>query len=301
MKVVILLVACWAVLGSVSCLASPAHIDQHADNLQWGPVGHATVASIALALIAPSTMKELKVLLPQQNGDISLIASWADQVKNEKAYAWSGVLHYINTVDWACVYDYDTDCVDAICVDGAIQNYTSRLVDSSISAAQQSEALKFLVHFVGDIHQPLHVGFTTDEGGNTEKGTFLGGKSETLHAIWDTAIIMQRLNDTFDNNQTEYANYLVQEITTGKWKSQSLFWLLCNDTTRPYGACSDDWASESISLACSYSYVEADGKTKITNGFSLENDYYERNWPIIDLQLAKGGVRLANVLDNLFS
>ena len=72
-----------------------------------------------------------------------------------------------------------TDCVNQVCVYGAILNYTSRLTTQQ--GTQQTEALKFLVHFLGDIHQPLHVSFKGDLGGNTLKGTFLGEYGNMHH------------------------------------------------------------------------------------------------------------------------
>jgi hypothetical protein len=68
----------------------------------------------------------------------------------------SAQLHYIDTPDKACTFVYTRDCVDDACVAGAIANYTDRLKDTSLPKAQRAEALKFIVHFVGDIHQPLH-------------------------------------------------------------------------------------------------------------------------------------------------
>jgi len=236
------------------------------------------------------------------NGVLSAIANWADQVKNQKAYKWSQPLHFINTPDWLCEYDRTRDCVDSgtknFCVDGAIQNYTGRVVNTNLPFAQQAEALKFLVHFVGDIHQPLHVGFTTDKGGNTFTGTF-EGESVNLHEIWDVNIIVKRMDDDFGSNQTAYTEYLWQQIQ-GPWQNQAAQWADCQ-TPIPSNACSIEWAEESIGAACDYAYVEADGKTHIATGFNLGDDYYNRNLPVVEVQLAKAGVRMAHVLNTLFS
>jgi len=268
--------------------------------LQWGQVGHALVASVAQALLNTSASSAVINLLPDVNGSMAAVASWADQIR--KTYPWSAELHYINTPDWKCDYSYDRDCqldgVMGICVDGAVQNYTDRLTDMSLPFDQQNEALKFLIHFVGDIHQPLHVGFTTDKGGNTFEGKF-NNKKVNLHEIWDTSIVAERIANDFGGNQSSYLVYLVNQIQ-GAWSNDAFEWSTCSSPTR-YSDCSADWAAESITAACDYSYVEADGTTHIKTGFSLGDPYYERNMPIVETQIAKAGVRLANVLNALFS
>jgi len=267
--------------------------------LQWGQVGHALVASVAQALLNTSASSAVMNLLPDVNGSMAAVASWADEIRN--TYRWSASLHYIDTPDWACDYSYDRDCQVGgemgVCVDGAVQNYTDRLTDMSLPFDQQNEALKFLIHFVGDIHQPLHVGFTTDRGGNSFEGKF-NNKKVNLHEIWDTSIVVERINDDFGGNQTEYLTYLITQIQ-GEWSNQAFGWSTCS-TPSKYSDCSVDWAVESIGAACQYSYVEADGKTHIKTGFSLGDPYYDRTMPIVELQIAKAGVRLATVLNALF-
>jgi len=275
----------------------------------WGKEGHALVASIAQSFLGSNATSSCKTLLPDVSGDLSQIASWADSVDHTAAYSWSAVLHYINTPDWDCNYNRSRDCVDEsgdvnFCVDMAIQNYTSRLMDSSISSDQMSEALKFLVHFVGDIHQPLHVGFTSDEGGNSQSGQFIDTNNIKLHAIWDTAIIQKRIDDDFNGSQSDYLSSLLQRIAPGgDFAANLTAWQSCQSDggdNNHVGACTIQWASEGIGYACTNSYVEADGVTKITDGFDLELDYYTRNLPIVELRLAQAGVRLGNVLNQIW-
>jgi len=265
----------------------------------WGPTGHITVATIAQALLNDHATQQVLKLLPNNQGQLAQIANWADEVKDEPAYEWSKPLHFINTPAWKCDYERSRDCISDgasnFCVDTAIQNYTARVQDSSISFDQQNEALKFLTHFVGDIHQPLHVGFLQDEGGNTLYGYFLSD-STSLHDVWDTHIIDELISKNFGGNSTELPAYLLQQIQSGTYQGDVAQWKQCADSA-PDNACSPDWAMESVGFACNYSYVEADGKTHIENNFKLESDYYDRNYPIVELQLAKGGVRLANVLN----
>lgn len=147
----------------------------------WGGDGHALVASIAQTLLTNESLIFVRNHLPWYTvGNISMLASWPDYIiypdTNPVDYLnwqWSKQLHYVNTRDWSCVYDREQDCDwnnTRTCVDGSIQNYTQRLAESQEDNIQREQALKFLVHFVGDVHQPLHGGFRGDEGGNTIRG-----------------------------------------------------------------------------------------------------------------------------------
>lgn len=245
------------------------------------------------------------------------MAAWADTVRRSPEYAWSGPLHFINTPDWNCHYSRDRDCVDEsgtpmFCVDGAIQNYSTRTSNSGIGQDQQAEALKFLVHFVGDVHQPLHCGFTSDAGGNDIYGYWYN-RQANLHHIWDSDIIVKRLDD-FAGDQDAYAQWLVQKIR-GDWSGDAGKWASCSNSTTeddgdghmgvgeratPFNACSDQWAVESVGFACSNAYVDSDGTTHITEGFMLGDDYYQHNVDVVDRQLAKAAVRLSNVLNSIW-
>ncbi len=128
------------------------------------------------------------------------------------------------------------------------------------------------------------------------KGYFLG-KSFNLHAVWDDGIIEQRIHQDFSGSDDSWVQNLVSQLTnTSHSTVQS--WLQCT-TTDPPAACTRDWANESVKLACSNAYVEADGTTRIQNHFDLEQDYYQRNIPVVESQIIKGGVRLANLLNTV--
>lgn len=148
----------------------------------WGADGHSLVAAIAQSLLSDNASKFVRDHLPAEiNGNMSNVSSWADNILYPDTdpdywnWQWSKQLHYVNTQDWSCVYDRQRDCnwtTDQRCVDGSIQNYTQRLADSQLDSIQRQEALKFVIHFIGDAHQPLHAGFAGDEGGNTIHGNY---------------------------------------------------------------------------------------------------------------------------------
>jgi len=272
----------------------------------WGLAGHQITALIAQRMLTSAATNQIDTLLPQQNGELYVVADWADQVRSQPAFKWSAPLHYADTPDWACYYT-SSDCDHDMCVVSAISNYTTRQSDRKLALIQRVEALKFFVHFVGDVHQPLHVGFIGNLGGNKLSGTFMG-KTTNLHSLWDTAIITKVMNDDFGGDRDAFVEYLWTRIN-GDWKKQADQWKLCtgNEETNgtvfaaPFGACPEVWADESAKLACDYCYVQADGKTPITNNFNLGQSYYDRNVEIVMIQLAKAGVRMGNILNNLYA
>lgn len=155
----------------------------------WGADGHHATCLLAEPLLEPATVDAVRSLLPDYaDGSLASLCTWADDIRWQYKWHWTSALHYIDTPDFLCRYNYDRDCHNSygdvdMCVSGAINNYTSQLTSYrnfahsfsdpamlEATARDQynlTEALLFLAHFVGDVHQPLHVGFTSDAGGNT--------------------------------------------------------------------------------------------------------------------------------------
>merc|ERR1712070_1368776 len=239
----------------------------------WGPTGHETTAAMAMMLVQPET------------------ATWADVCKKTPEYHWSGALHYIGTPAWACHYDHARDCKMDRCVVGAIANYSTRLTNMALPRKQRVEALRFVSHFIGDIHQPLHVGFKSDRGGNMIKGKFMDDDT-SLHGVWDFSVIQRRLAD-FSNSMKAFAQDLAKRVKempqheVEEWKS-------C-----PNGGagCASHWAQESAQLACNVVYTGRDGK-KVKSGFQYGDNEYSYVLPLLEKQLMRGGVRLAHLLDS---
>ncbi|OVA04974.1 S1/P1 nuclease [Macleaya cordata] len=264
----------------------------------WGTDGHLTVCRIAQPRLNEAAADAVKQLLPEDaNNDLGSLCSWADHVKFR--YHWSSPLHYIDTPDSLCTYQYNRDCKDESgekgrCVAGAINNYTDQLLSyrsSSFSQAQYNltEALLFLSHFMGDIHQPLHVGFTSDRGGNTIDVHWYRRKA-VLHHIWDNNIIETSEERFYSSNVDDLIDAIQQNITDA-WADQVPGWEKCslNKTT-----CPDIYASESIKAACDSAYKG------VTEGSVLEDDYFLSRYPVVNLRLAQGGVRLAATLNRIF-
>lgn len=289
-------VICAAVLAVAIAAPAPAPLASKLTKfitqpgpLGWSADGHYITAAIATAYLSSTAAEAISTILSPET--VESVATWADQVKDDPGYAWSKPLHFINTPSWECAFVAANDCPTDTCVYGSILNYTSQLTSSG---TEQYDALKFLIHFVGDIHQPLHCGFKADAGGNDEKGTFLGASTD-LHMVWDNLIIQQRLSDlsyTYD----QYAAYLVTQLK-GPWQSKIATWTTC--VTPNDKSCVEAWGSESAGLACTYAYTDSTGN-HIADGFDLGLPYYNFALPTVEEQLSKGGIRLAYLLNGVF-
>ncbi|CAN1826424.1 Endonuclease 2 [Linum perenne] len=277
----------------------------------WGIDGHFTVCRIAQPRLSDAAAAAVKQLLPEDAEDLASLCSWADKVKFR--YHWSSPLHYIDTPDNLCAYSYNRDCKDETgevgrCVDGAIQNYTTQLLTYNNnknsfkkSSDNLTEALLFLSHFMGDIHQilkmvwisgisqPLHVGFTSDRGGNTIDIHWYTRKT-VLHHAWDDNIIMTAEDQYYDSKVEEFIDAIQKNITSG-WSDLVPKWEACGGNK---ATCPTVYASEGIKAACDWAYKG------VKEDSVLEDDYFESRLPIVKLRLAQAGVRLAATLNRIF-
>lgn len=244
----------------------------------WGPDGHQIVAAIAEQRLSDEAKAAVTELLDGQT--MTEVSSWADRARRQEEYRWTGPMHYANLAPGATKFDMARDCAPAEdgapgCVVSAIEHYRSVLEDDAATHEAKTEALKFLIHFVGDVHQPLHVSFERDRGGNSIKVTFLGHESN-LHRVWDEQLIESR-----ELPWREYMESLSSKITV----EQQLAWAETDPAV---------WATESYQLAVSNAYaVPADGV--------LDEAYVSRNIGVVERRLSQGGVRLALVLNEIFA
>ena len=167
----------------------------------WGNEGHQVVALIAEKHLTPKAKQEVESLLAQESGStLASIASWADDIKSPATGAW----HYVNLPQGDCHYVAARDCPDGKCVVAALEKQV-RIYRSRASAAERLKALKYIVHFVGDVHQPLHAGRAEDKGGNTYQLQAFG-RGTNLHALWDSGLLTAIQPD---------ANTLASELSSG--------------------------------------------------------------------------------------
>lgn len=152
--------------------------------LAWGSQGHQIIAALAQSQLTPAARKEMDRLLALEPGEtLESISTWADEHRNPATAAW----HYVNFPRDSCTYDANRDCPDGKCVIAAIEKQTEILA-SNAPDDKRLLALKYVVHLVADVHQPLHAGYMDDRGGNNyQLQAFMRGSN--LHAVWDTGLI----------------------------------------------------------------------------------------------------------------
>lgn len=254
----------------------------------WGVQGHRVVALIATARLSPIARQNVEWLLPDRT--LADVAVWADEYlpDNIQTAPW----HYVNPPLDAVSYDRDRDCprqpgVTAgsradrwrDCIVDRILYNQQRLADATLDRADRAIALKFLVHFVGDLHQPLHT-LVVGRGGNDIPVVVFGtpmcrssaGASFTcnLHGVWDSGLIAHR-----NVSDAQYLEELSRQIAANRWDAQP--------TGTPV-----EWTMESLALAKS-ALLPAQG--------AVDEAYYRTHIPIVDRRLALGGLRLAAVLN----
>jgi len=244
----------------------------------WGPLGHSVVAELAQRHLSPAAEAEVERLLaPEHTHSLADVANWPDQIQDDPARAalWKQTRgqHYVNFRGGSdCDYVPPRDCRDGRCVVAALQYYVGVLGDRSQSDGERREALKFVVHFVGDIHQPLHAGYRDDKGGNTYQVQF-DGKGSNLHKVWDSGMLYSRGLDW----QT-YA----QELDSATPVAMPPPIAPLDD---PYA----QWAEESCRVTAQAGFYP--------DGHEVGAAYVKAELPQAELRLRQAGRRLANVLN----
>ena len=157
----------------------------------WGSQGHQVVANLAQAQLSAKAKREVDRLLAQEPGEtLASISTWADEHRNPATAPW----HYVNFPKNSCTYSVERDCPDGKCVVAAINRQRDILASTATDEARL-RALKYLVHLVADLHQPLHAGYAEDRGGNSyQLQAFMRGSN--LHALWDSGLIRALDQDT---------------------------------------------------------------------------------------------------------
>ena len=150
-----------------------------------GTKGHQIVALIAEAHFDAGTREKLKAILPK-NSTLAKASVWPDEVR--KALPQMNPLHYVDVPNGSSSYDQERDCPQRNCIVEAISWYLTVLKSNDSPLAEKQLALNYVVHLVGDLHQPLHVGFLDDVGGTKTNVTF-EGRVQNLHALWDEGIL----------------------------------------------------------------------------------------------------------------
>ena len=253
-------VAVAILLGVV--LASPGRV------LGFGATGHRIVAQIASWQLEPRVAREVRRLLEGES--LVAAATWADEVRGQEEWAYLSPWHYVNLDPEVGRFE---GCPEVGCLVDALRDAVTVLGDRSRSDSERRLALRLIAHFVGDIHQPLHVSHARDRGGNRIVVTFFG-EEWNLHSVWDSGIVSRR---------------------RGSWRrlARSL-----RSTPRDIDVSwSEDavlrWLEESYELSIEVVYPSAGA------GADLGRSYVAAYRPLVDAQLQKAGLRLGALLNDV--
>jgi hypothetical protein len=284
------------VFGFLACLTVPHHA------FAWGDDGHKTVALIAQQCLTGAVKKQITAMLAADTNslakhDFASAATWADKYRDSNKRKD----HYTHTQHWHFVdMEIDnpdlnkacfgrsalpagtlaTDGPDEVCAMDKITQFEKELAASNTDAEERLMALKFIMHFVGDIHQPLHSSDHGDRGGNSVKVIVKGfphKSKDELHGFLDTQFV-----DAIGTPPNVLANSLLAEIKSAQAKTWA-------------AGSPDDWQKEAFDIAASDVYGNPPlSKDKVQN---LDQDYVDTVEKDIKLQLSRAGVRLAFILD----
>jgi len=233
--------------------------------LSWGQIGHRVVGQVAMNHMTKKANKNVLVALG--NEDVAMVANWMDFIKSEPDKKYMSPWHYCTIPDGE-QYSEAPKEGDAYKM---INQFIEELKTKKFTVDEQF-ALKSLIHLIGDVHQPLHVGNGTDRGANDVKVKFFWEKSN-LHRVWDSGMI--------DEQQLSYSEYtkwidVVGKDEVTKWQSNSVM----------------DWMKESVSLRESVYTIPEDK--------NLSYNYVHDHIDQVNDRLLKAGVRLAGILNEIY-
>lgn len=235
----------------------------------WGPIGHSTIGKIAQNHITPKTEAAVEQLLDGQS--LAQVSNYADEIRSRETKQW----HYINLPAGLSFDRFSKILMNPSTSNAytALLKFERVLINPKTNREEKIFALKFIIHLIGDIHQPMHVSHAYDHGGNDIRVNFnhLNG---SLHGLWDSGLILYRRLNYWQFAQT-YDPVSATQIKN--WQNDApITWV---------------WESYQISEKL---YAEAARRP------AYNNVYYRKHFPIAQQRLLQAGIRLAGVLNEIF-
>ncbi len=234
----------------------------------WGPTGHRAVGQVAEQHLTKKARKAVMHILGSES--LAMASTWMDDIRSDTAYDHTHDWHWVTVPD-SSTYAQSAKNPDGDVVE-AIDRMKAILRNDTASAERKRSALRMLIHLVGDIHQPLHVGRGDDKGGNDFQVRWFKAGSN-LHRVWDSGMIDER-----KLSYTELAGSIdhAQKAEIRAWQQSTTV----------------VWTEEALLLRPQVYGVE--------KGAEIGYEYMYANWPTVERQLLKAGIRLAGVLNDLF-
>ncbi len=259
----------------ITWLAATAAVAFSTSVLAWGPDGHAAIGILSLDRLQPDAKAELQGVLGSLDEQTLIEAcNWPDAVRKTDEWAWSYPLHFVNIPKGVPDYSKARDCPDDLCAPEAIKKYAAELGDRQASQQQRRQAFAWICHLTGDLHQPLHAGYSGDaydRGGNNFAITF-EGEQLNLHYFWDTALIKSRAG----NRQQLIAamRQFPAEAAGDNWTSEMV----------------DHWTDVSHRLVQDEVYPQ---ETQITES------YADKSWKIMQQRVSTAASHLALIVNTV--
>ena len=235
----------------------------------WGQIGHRAVGQLAEWHLNRRAAKNIKTLLGPTS--LAMVSTWMDEIRSDSTYDYTYTWHWV-TIPTGQSFNPQGQEPTGNAYE-TVQRLIADLKSDTLTIQQEREALMMLVHLVGDLHQPLHVGNGTDRGGNDVRVLWMGDSSN-LHRVWDSDMI-----DSKQLSYTELATYLNQRADGAfvrQWQATPL----------------SDWLPEAMQLRETVYDIPEDGR--------LGYAYAYRNVPVVEQQLLRAGVRLAGLLNEIY-
>lgn len=272
-----------AVAVVVAALSRPA--------LAWGPSGHEIVARIANRYLTDKARNAVHKLLREEKLYDRSVANWADEIREggeyDRVYPKNHRWHFVDIPYEERQYDPRRQCKNQECVIAQIERFRKVVSNTRLPKDERYDALKFLVHFVADLHQPLHcVEWNRDNGGSLRQVRFLGQRGQSnLHRVWDSQILNYALQD---DEPAQFADELLAEITPdrrARWEQGTVV----------------AWALEAHDLGVKHCYEGFAREISENKPVQITPQYVRKNQSVVREQLSRAGVRLAKTLNDAFA
>ncbi len=234
----------------------------------WGAIGHYVIGKLAEWQMKPKTIKKVEAILQEQS--ISGVGVWMDNIRSDRNYDYTNTWHWVTTADG----EYDS----ALQEEGgdayeALHRIKENLKNGKLTPEEERDQLRMLIHIVGDLHQPFHVGKPGDRGGNDVKVSFFN-KETNIHAIWDSDLI-----EIKKMSFSEMAHELQKKINPALTKKYN-------------SATPSDWLREAYAIRPDMYDIPDNGR--------IGYEYIYKHYHHVEERLTAAGIRLAQVLEEIY-
>lgn len=255
-------------IALLSLTALSTHNAEENHENRWGQIGHYVTGQIAENHITEKTTAEIERVIGKET--IASATVWMDDIRSDDSYDYTNTWHWV-TIPNGMTYEQTEKNPEGDII-WALEKSIAELKEGGLSEKEEYDRLKMVMHMVGDIHQPLHVGTGEDLGGNRVQVQWMGNNSN-LHRVWDSDMINSR-----QMSYTEIAMNLdvILEEQVREWQSASV----------------RDWANESVSYR--------DDVYNLPDNNRIGYEYRFQNYDIVQKRLVQAGVRLAGVLNDIY-